>query len=179
MTRFSHIGAPAQRPAAAATAAAGGGAPRGAATPRGAMRQSSGDPVRGEADGPAYRLPSGLLIQRRRVGTHRISEAELGVIAQSLQRLPAAHQQLLARMGITVELLPLAALEGGIVGSTELRQQGDGSWRPWLVRIAMHSGRGGNLHPAEVAQHEVGHVVGMVQHGNDTEEYANQYAQRH
>ena len=141
--------------------------------------------LRGDADGPELQLPSGIHISLRKVGKARVSANELQRVLAGIKLLPAADQALVARSGVRVDLLPVAALEqsisgGDYLGATDLDDDGAGVFRPSGVRVAVRSGvQTGADTPEELVQHELGHVIAVLEHGDRSEAAAIAYAQAH
>jgi hypothetical protein len=134
----------------------------------------------GASDGPAIRLPNGIVIQRRRLGRARVSQQDLLDVLRAIQQLPAADQNLIAQSGITLMLVPVAGLEGGLLGATTIVQDVEGSpWRPTVVRVAVSAHRRGSETTGEIVQHELGHVVSVLTNQDRSEEAAEKYARNH
>lgn len=134
----------------------------------------------GVPDGPDVVLPSGLRIRRLRLGRLRVGMEQLRQAIMGAQLLPVAHQQLVARLGIPIELVPVAQLERlpqttlPVVGATRI--VGDpGRVRPERLRIAAYADQvRGSV--AEATQHEIGHVVAVVAAQDTSEATAERYA---
>lgn len=136
--------------------------------------------LHGDADGPPTRLPTGVLVQRRRIGDRRVSTAEFLQAVRGISLLPKQHQQALARAGVPIYLVPSAGLEDGLLGATTIVQDTDGSnWRPTLVRVAVSANRRGTEATAEIAQHEIGHVIAVLTGQDRSEAAAEAYARRY
>jgi hypothetical protein len=143
-------------------------------------RPSAPQELFGVADGTAYRLRSGIVVQKRRVGNDRVSRDALRDILRAIDLLPAADQSLIARTGIVIMVLPVAALEGGLLGATTIVQDTVGApWRPTVVRVAAHAGRNGAEATGEIVQHEIGHVLAVLTRQDRSEAAAADYARRH
>lgn len=141
----------------------------------GALPELAGTP-----DGPDLVLPSGLRIRRLRIGHLRVGTEQLRQAIVGAQLLPLAHQQLVARLGIPVELVPLAQLErlphatGPVVGATRI--VGDpGRVRPERLRIAAYADQVRSS-VTEATQHEIGHVVAVLAAQDTSEATAERYA---
>lgn len=141
----------------------------------GALPELTGTP-----DGPDLVLPTGLRFRRLRIGHLRVGDAQLHQAIAGARLLPIPHQQLVARLGITIELLPLPQLERlpqttlPVVGATRI--VGDpGRVRPERVRIAAFAEQvRGSV--SEATQHEIGHVVAVVGRQDTSEATAERYA---
>lgn len=135
--------------------------------------------VRGEVDGPMYRLPSGVLLRRRRIGAERVSDAELMQAARGVQLLPLNEQTALARSGVVIDLVPAAVMDNNQVGSTGIAHSG-GRWVPTEVRIATKSPQSaagtGKMAIGEITQHEIGHVLAVLGGQDRSEAAADAYA---
>lgn len=140
--------------------------------------------VHGVPDGPDYVLPSGVRIRRSRIGGRRVSDEKLLQAIRGVQLMPMAHQQLIARLGVPVLLVPTQRLEqvagttSPILGATSISHDGQ-TWRPTMVRIATDSPiseRGGVHAIDEVTQHELGHVLSVVTTQDRSEQAATRYA---
>lgn len=150
------------------------------ATPRDDSRPIVGQELHGEPDGAPAKLPSGVLVYRRRLGERRVGNAEFLQACRGLAQLPTAHQQALARAGVPVYLVPSAGLEDGLLGATTIVQDTDGAaWRPTLVRVAVQAGRDGAESTPEILQHEVGHVIAVLTGQDRSEAAAESYARRY
>lgn len=141
--------------------------------------------VTGVADGAMLVLPSGVRIQRRRIGTAQVSAAELSQAIQGIQLLPFAHQRAIAILGIPIELVPVQQLEQvagttqPVVGATAIDGP-VGAGHPTRVRIATHSpwaAQGGAQGIGEIVQHELGHVISVLVRQDRSEAAATRYAE--
>lgn len=136
--------------------------------------------VNGPADGPDVVLPSGVRIRRKRIGAARVGDAELQQAIRAVQLLPVAHQLLIARLGLPIELVPVAQLERlpgtteAVVGAT-LVLGPDGAARPAKIRIAAYQAQVRSS-VTEAVQHEIGHAIAVVARQDTSEETATQYA---
>jgi hypothetical protein len=141
--------------------------------------------LRGDPDGPDIVLASGLHVRRTHIGQFRVTDAELQQALRGIQLLPFADQQLVASLGIPIQLLPVAHLEqlasatDPVVGATLVT--GDpGRGVPVKIRIASHMAQLGT--PAQVqeaVQHEIGHAVSVVRRQDRSEAAAIAYAARY
>lgn len=139
--------------------------------------------IRGVQDGRELVLPSGVRLRRMTLAGAHVTERELMDVARAVMILPAQHQAMIARSGVAVELVPVAALEGGILGATSIEQDGGGPWRPTLVRVAVRSPLSQAGSPretiGEIAQHEIGHVLAVLTGQDRGEAAAERYAMTH
>jgi hypothetical protein len=142
--------------------------------------------IRGDADGPDYILPSGVRVRRTHIGQFRVTDAELQQALRGIQMLPLADQQLVASLGIPIQLLPVAHLEqvegtvDPVVGATLVT--GDpGRGKPVSIRIAAHMAQLPNstAQVQEAVQHEIGHTVSVVRRQDRSEAAAIAYAARY
>ena len=139
----------------------------------------------GEPDGSELQLASGIRISLRKVGKARVSTAELQRIVAGISLLPAVDQALVARAGVAISLLPVPALEQGIsgtdeLGATDLDPNASGQIVPTAVRVAVRGAdQTGPENPAEIVQHELGHVVSVLERGDRSEQAAIDYAKRY
>lgn len=150
-----------------------------------AQRQTLPAEVSGATDGPDVVLSSGMRLRRTRVGTARVTDFELAQAIRGVQLLPLSHQQVIARLGIVIELIPVRALEqiagttDPVVGATAI--VGDiGRGRATRIRIATRMAE--NPHPArieEIIQHEIGHVLAVTAYQDRSEAAAEAYAARY
>jgi hypothetical protein len=149
----------------------GGGAHRAAA----AMPE-----IDGLADGPDVVLPTGVRIRRKRIGRSRVADAQLQQAIRGVQALPVAHQMLIARLGIPIELVPVVQLER-LAGTTEpvvgatLIVGPDGNARPTKIRIAAYQAHVRSS-VTECTQHEIGHAIAVVASQDTSEATAERYA---
>jgi hypothetical protein len=138
-------------------------------------------PIEGTIDGPDVLLPSGVRIRRKRIGAVRVGQSELQQAIAAVQLLPINHQQLIARLGIPIELVPVAQLEQmshttePVVGAT-LIQGDDGRDWPKKIRIAAYQSSH-NSRLGEAVQHEIGHAIAVVANQDTSEQTAIRYAQ--
>jgi hypothetical protein len=115
-----------------------------------------------------------------RIGTARVGALQLQQAIRGIQLLPFADQQLLARLGIPVELVPVIQLErlahatAPVVGATRVTGP-DGSARPERLRVAAYQARLGTS-VLEATQHEIGHVVAVTTRQDTSEDAAIRYA---
>ena len=146
---------------------------------------SAGPMVRGSSDGPDIVLPTGVRIRRTIIAGMRVNWAEVMQAVQGVQALPVAHQQLMARTGAVIELVPVAGLEltaGGqpMLGATTIdRAPMSDTWRASLVRVAVRSPRsvpGTRESIGEIVQHEIGHVLAVLSGQDRGEDAAERYA---
>lgn len=140
--------------------------------------------VTGVADGPDLVLPSGIRISLRKLGAARVTTAQLDAILAGIKLLPAADQQVVARSGVRIDLLPVAALEQGIngraeLGATDIDPDANGVWKPTAVRIAAARTDAGAESSTEAVQHEIGHVLAVLRNGDRSERTAIDYASRY
>jgi hypothetical protein len=139
--------------------------------------------VRGTREGPDYVLPSGVRIRCMTIGGAHVTTRELQEALQGVAQLPLADQQLVARAGVAIELVPVAALENGILGATAVDELSNGSLQPQLIRVVVRSplsNRGtGRERIGEIVQHEVGHVVSVLRTQDRSEQAAEAYAAAH
>ena len=136
--------------------------------------------VHGVADQRDVLLPSGVVLRRKRIGYHQVTDAQMQAAAAGIMRLPLEHQRYIAQLGVPIELVPVAALENGILGATTINERDSGLWQPTHIRIAARAGKsGGREELGEIVQHEIGHVVAMGTSQNRTEEAAESYAARY
>lgn len=139
--------------------------------------------VRGAPDGADLQLPSGIRVRRTAVGAAHVTATELQQALMGIAMLPATHQALIARSGIVIELVPVAALENGILGATSIEQSPGGPWMPTLVRVAVRSPLSaagtGRTAVGEIAQHELGHVIAVLTGQDRSEAAAERYALTH
>lgn len=139
--------------------------------------------IAGVADGPELVLPSGVRIQRQRMGGARVSDSAFREAVRGVMRLPQSHQKLLAAMNIPVELIPTTQLEQvpgttmPVVGATRVVGP-DGSARAERLRIAAGQAVHGTS-VEECVQHEIGHVIGVTATQDLGEGFADRYAARH
>jgi len=101
-------------------------------------------------------------------------------VREALQRVPEADRRILVDRGIDIELVPDEVLPDGNIGATTIvSDAGDGGpWRPTAVRIAA-LGTAPGEQPADIALHEIGHVVSVVRHQDRSEAAAEDYALRY
>ncbi len=140
---------------------------------------ASANEVRGAVDGAPILLPSGIVIQRRSLGRRRVTRQQLADAIRGIQMLPLADQQRVARLGVRVNLVPVATLEDTLLGATAIEQDQSGRWHPTAVRVAVAAGLGGHEATAEIVQHELGHVLSVTRDQNLSEEAAEAYARSH
>jgi hypothetical protein len=148
------------------------------------LSATSGASIPTAPDGPTLVLPSGVRVQREVVNGRRVSDAQLQQALQGIALLPLADQQLMARTGITIQLLPLVTLNGQKqLGATNVEQMPNGVWVPTTMRIAMLGNaqipRTGVDAIGETVQHEIGHVVSVVTRQDRSEQAAITYAATH
>ena len=143
-------------------------------------RPPAANELHGVPDGAPFKRPSGILIYRRAVGNAHVTQTELLAAARGISALPLEHQRAIAQAGIPVLLLPTAALEQGLLGATSIVQQETTSqWRPTMVRIAVRANRSGIETTPEITQHELGHVMSVLQRQDLSEAAAQAYARGH
>ena len=156
--------------------AAGGGRGGGAADAHAA------DPpeIAGVPDGPDLLLPSGVRIRKKRIADRVVGNLQVEQAVRAVQLLPLADQQLLARLGIPVELVPVTQLErlasatAPVVGATLITSLA-GTSRAERLRIAAYQSQVGTS-LAEAIQHEIGHVVAVTTRQDTSEDAAIRYA---
>ncbi len=155
------------------TVIGGGGAT--AATPTSDPAEIGGTP-----DGPDVVLASGVHVRRLRIGANTVGAQQLQQAIQGIAALPLAHQQLLARLGIPVELVPVTQLErvtgatAPVVGATRVIGAA-GNAHAERLRIAAYQAAVGTS-VVEATQHEIGHVVAVTTQQDLSEETAIRYA---
>jgi hypothetical protein len=142
--------------------------------------------LHGKPDGAPIVLPSGITIDLRQVGTLRVTVSQLQAVEAGIALLPLADQQVVARAGVHVQLLPTTALEQteaghDLLGATTIIQEGPANspWIPTLIRVAVAGGRSGTEATPEVIQHEIGHVVSVERYQDRSEAAAIAYAKRY
>lgn len=146
---------------------------------------SGGDPpeLSGSPDGADLVLPSGIHVRKLRMGSLRVGNLQLQQAIRGIQLLPLAHQQLIASLGIPIELLPVTQLErvtgttDPVVGATRVTGP-DGRARPERIRIAAFQSQVGSS-VTEAVQHEIGHAVSVVTTQDTSEAAAIAYAARY
>jgi hypothetical protein len=148
---------------------------------------STANPVQisGLPDGPDIVLPSGVHIRRTRIGQFRVSDSELQQAIRGVELLPLAHQQVIARLGLPIELVPVQELErapdqpGPVLGLTTIDTNAAGRGVPTRLRVVTHSPTA-SINPVnsitEVVQHEIGHVIAVTSRQDRSEETAIAYA---
>lgn len=147
------------------------------------LASSAPGEVAGQVDGPDLMLPSGVRIRRRRIGSVRVGQAELQQAIRGVSLLPIADQQMIARLGIPVELVPVVQLErlpgttAPVVGATRVTGP-DGSARPERIRIAAFQAQVGTQ-VQEAVQHEIGHALLVVSRQDLSEDSAIAYAAKY
>jgi len=138
--------------------------------------------VHGTPTGPDLVLPTGVRIRLTRIGTATVTQAALAQAVRGIQLLPIPHQQLLARIGIPIQLLPVANLEqvpgtvNPVLGATAVGTDSDGRIVPSQIRIAAASTRAAPYSISEVVQHEIGHAFAVVGRQDTSEAAAERYA---
>jgi len=133
--------------------------------------------IHGDPDGPPARLPSGIVVHRRSIGGRRVSTSEFLQAVRGIQLLPRADQLAIARAGVPVYLVPSTLLENTLLGATTIVQPTEGApWRPTLVRVAVSAGRQGTEATGEIVQHELGHVLAVLNGQDRSEAAAERYA---
>jgi hypothetical protein len=164
----------------------GGGGQRGGISPLDLLMPAPHPPVVGTQDGPDVQLASGVRVRRTRIGSQRVPDQALWDVIRAIQQLPAADQQLVARAGVPIILVPAKRLEyvhgtsTAVLGATSIHQD-SGRWVPTAVRVATaapEAARGGANSISEVTQHEIGHVVAVIRSQDRSEETAIRYAER-
>jgi hypothetical protein len=158
---------------------------RAAASGGGTYMASSAAPVEinGPADGPDVVLASGVRIRKKRIGSARVGDAELQQAIRGVQALPVAHQMLIARLGLPIELVPVVQLERlpgtsePVVGATLITGP-DGAAKPGRIRIAAYQAQVRSS-VTECTQHELGHVIAVVANQDTSEETAEKYARQY
>lgn len=174
LLRAADVAASAPRAAAAGASVAGGGAH---------MHAGGGvdaPEINGPADGPDVVLATGVRIRRKRIGSSRVGDAELQQAIRGVQALPVAHQMLIARLGLPIELVPVVQLEriagttDPVVGAT-LIVGPDGSAKPAKIRIAAYQAHLKSS-VTEATQHEIGHAIAVVANQDMSEDTAIRYA---
>jgi hypothetical protein len=139
--------------------------------------------VAGQLDGPDLMLASGVRIRRRRIGTVRVGNEQVQQAIRGVSLLPMAHQQLIARLGIPIELVPVVQLEhvpgttAPVVGATRIVGP-DGAVRPERIRIAAFQAQVRSS-VEEAVQHEIGHAIAVVANQDTSEDTAIAYAARY
>lgn len=111
-------------------------------------------------------------------GDRRVRARELAVARAAVAKLPAADRALLARLGLTVELVPRRALEDGMLGATSIVREAGGRWTPTRIRVASRIEGRGQSSLGEVVQHELGHALSVVRSQDRSEDAAERYARR-
>ena len=142
-----------------------------------------------QIDGPTLVTATGVRIRRMRIGQARVSEAALQQALAGLAALPTAHQTLIARLGVTIDLVPstrLAPIAGldarPVLGATNIARDETGTWIPTGIRVAVNapSSIPGTVEAVgEVLQHEVGHVIAVTSRQDRSEAAAIAYARRY
>ncbi len=156
---------------AAEPAVAGGGGSGSASLPE----------INGPADGPDIVLATGVRIRRKRIGSARVGDAELQQAIRGVQALPVAHQMLIARLGLPIELVPVVQLErmpgltDPVVGATLILGP-NGNAKPAKIRIAAYQAHV-RTSVTEAVQHEIGHAIAVVANQDTSEQTAIRYAQ--
>lgn len=162
-------------------AAVAGGGTNLSATTRALAQPMNAPEINGPADGPDILLPTGVRIRRKRIGSARVGDAELQQAIRGVQLLPVAHQNLIARLGLPIELVPVVQLErmvgktDPIVGATAIEGP-DGSARPTRIRIAAYQAQV-RTSVTEATQHEIGHAIAVQLRQDTSEATAMRYAQ--
>ncbi|MCW2974097.1 MAG: hypothetical protein JWN72_2370 [Thermoleophilia bacterium] len=145
---------------------------------------ASGSAIPALRDGPVIVLPSGVRLQRESVNGIRVTDAQLQQAILGVLQLPLADQQLMARSGVVIELLPTVTLNGGKqLGATNVGQDFFGTWIPSSMKVTVGSSteiaRLGVDAIAETVQHEIGHVISVITRQDQSEEAAIRYAATH
>jgi hypothetical protein len=141
--------------------------------------------LQGTPDGPPIRLPNGITLQREAFNGHRVTSNEVMQVVQGIYGLPRQHVDAIARTGMPIFLIPTARLEQNRLGATKVERNSDSSpWQAKHVRIAVSAGLPGDESTPEIVQHELGHVVDVLDgryQGDDavSEQVAVQYAASH
>jgi len=141
---------------------------------------TSAPEIAGTPDGGDVVLASGVRIRRMRIGSARVGDAELQQAIRGVQLLPAAHQMLIARLGIPIELIPVVQLErlpgltDPVVGATRVVGP-DGGAKPERIRIAAYQAQLKSS-VTEATQHEIGHAIAVTARQDMSEATAEQYA---
>lgn len=175
LLRAADVAASAPRAAAAPATAAGGGTHAYAAG--GGVDAPE---INGPADGPDVVLATGVRIRRKRIGAARVGDAELQQAIRGVQALPVAHQMLIARLGLPIELIPVVQLErlagttDPVVGATLILGP-DGGAKPTKIRIAAYQAHLKSS-VTEATQHEIGHAIAVVSNQDMSEDTAIRYA---
>ena len=139
--------------------------------------------VAGVPHGADLVLPSGVRLQRQRIGAAVVSDHQLRDAVRGVLKLPMPHQRLLASLGFPIELVPVTQLEP-IPGSVDpmvaaTRISGpEGTARPERVRIATFQGVLGTK-VEDAVQHEIGHVLHVLTRQDLSELAAETYAERY
>lgn len=111
-------------------------------------------------------------------GRGRVSDAQQRRVRAAIAKLPAADRALLARHGLRVELVPVRALEDGMLGATNIERDAEGRWTPTSIRVASRITGSGAESLAEVVQHEVGHALAVLRDQDRSEDAAHAYARK-
>lgn len=134
--------------------------------------------LHGQPDGPPLVLSNGIVVQRQQVDGARVTPDELLAAVAGIRRLPESDQRLIAQSSVPIALLPVAGLEDGLLGATTIVQQDKSSpWKPTLVRVAVRAGLERDESTPEILQHELGHVVSVLNGQDFSEQAAERYAQ--
>jgi hypothetical protein len=128
---------------------------------------------------PEYQVPGGLTVIPEIVGGAQVTPAEMQQALAALRALPAADRELVAKAGVKIHLLPVASLEQGMLGATEVVQDDGGRWAPVQIRAAIRSHGVGTESIPEIVQHEFGHAVSVLRRQDRSEEAAIAYAASH
>ncbi|MEO6867773.1 MAG: hypothetical protein ABI200_07105 [Gaiellales bacterium] len=141
--------------------------------------------VSGTTDGPDLLLPTGVRLRRMHVDGQRVTSSQLRQAIRGVQMLPIQDQQLIARLGIVIELLPVRHLEqisgtsDPVVGATTVMGP-PGNGRATRIRIAMQMGQlQHKTKISDVVKHEIGHVMAVTAHQDRSEQAAEAYAARY
>src|SRR5690606_32285636 len=103
-----------------------------------------------------------------------VKARDLRVARAAVAALPRADRALLARHGLTVELVPAAGLDQGMLGATSIVRRGDGRWTPTRIRVATHISDKGEHALAHVVRHEIGHALAVLRRQDRSEDAAHE-----
>ena len=109
----------------------------------------------------------------------RVRSSELQVARAAVAALPRADRMLLARHGLSVELVPSRGLEDGLLGATSIVRRDDGRMAPTRIRVASRIAGVGAESLAQVVKHEIGHALAVLRDQDRSEDAAHRYARRH
>ncbi len=133
----------------------------------------------GQLPPPVNQPTNGVQVIPVRIGSNYVTRGEMQQAIEGLRRLPAGDLALLAQYGVPIELHPVAALEGGLVGATRIVQRGNGPWIPVRIQVAVRHQLRGDRSIPEIVQHEVGHAISVIRYQDRSEAAAEAYARRY